>query len=1404
MASPQTPVSDLTRACISKFERCLQSRNITQKENLENRMADLSLWADGVGALAKQSASLDWRFRSRPEDLQLVKALLSMLGRFLDEYADIAETNGPIDDALSSIDAMIENLALIGVAVRRTGRTSRVQKADQKFNREMHSELRQHLECILLLRPSANGHKALDNSELTVVQKRLVDANLRRRNRFLRAHQHSRYLGNHQLEPSAPIEISISVPVPVSGNMTQGSLGPKQSPLPLPMTPRPIKGQGADVAGFSTASTAEGALQYIQDRSSGKEVAKTQITSLAADADYPRPPASASKFGHKVFRCPCCCQTLPNADTAEWRKHLVEDISPYTCIVEACPTPHLLFTTQKEWKKHIENDHPPQWQCPLCEDQDSNFPLVGEIVAHFRSHHADELSKDSLATLLSGSAVHCMGITECPLCTSSGPEDSPQLVDHVLRHVHDFSLRSLPWDRSDAKDLTNCVGTYKLPEGSENVAWLLNWLEKTELDPGASNELQLANFERSGHFGPESEPEDPAGGFDYGQDNYFADNPGDASTKAATDDQESRNLSSLPSGTGNSQTSSRSAVIDTEASTGDSTSESKRQENLQEAPLEGKSAIIQWLSKLCPEDHSSEINSLSPQRTPGTGQWFLDSVDFQAWLDQSKQILFCHGMPGAGKSMIASLVVDNLSQRRQGSTFESFGMAHMFFRRGSNYQDADQLLVHMLYQLTREDQSIPYSIQALYEQHSAKNTSPSTTEILSSLKAVATNFSRVFVVVDSIDAYVESLCRRDLGDDDFLSYLLELQRDAGVNLFVTSRFILPNVPRDATTLEIRATDEDLKLYIRSYIDNLSPDIRIHLPARDEIEVAILSVSDGMFSLAGTCLSLLGRQTSAGAIGRLLAGFVEREARFLSVLGSMLLDYQYRGIMNETKACQAYGGSYRGDDGVRRWASRVFNMEALAWIVYAKRPLTWLEIRYSILFDTGVYDDPEVDGYGDPLPVIRTMVSGCRGLVVADEESRIIRCVHYTVQDYLTRTEASWYPDAEVAITTTCVKYLSLEFFESGPDETNAELEERLRRWPLYDYAARYWGQHAGYSPTGPLLDCIMKFLRDEAKVEASAQAIFTPKDSLSQLRYIQGFLKRWTGFHLAAYFGIITAIKSLYDEGMSPNLVDQDEQPPLSIAAAQGHVDAVNILLEYAGLDINRPDIHKRTPLHLAAMSGHEAVVKILLGSAGVMVNCTDYEKWTPLSLACVGRHAGVVKALLENHNIDVNLPNLRSWTPLHLAAVSGVEAVVLTLLEFPGVEVNPKDNAQQTPLSLAAAYGYEDVVKLLLDSEHIDINWPDFVKRTPLHLAAANGYASVVQLLIERGAGINARDGNGETPLMSAASNGHKATVKILLDNGAPVRLRDKHGQTSLSLAASNGHHYIVQLLNDYERNID
>ncbi len=111
---------------------------------------------------------------------------------------------------------------------------------------------------------------------------------------------------------------------------------------------------------------------------------------------------------------------------------------------------------------------------------------------------------------------------------------------------------------------------------------------------------------------------------------------------------------------------------------------------------EERQTVLDWLTTI---DYAPQQNDFIGRRQVGTGQWLLDSTEFKTWADTDKQTLFCPGIPGAGKIILTSVVVDELTTRFQND--RSIWIAYLYcnFRR-QDEQKAQDLLASLLKQLT--------------------------------------------------------------------------------------------------------------------------------------------------------------------------------------------------------------------------------------------------------------------------------------------------------------------------------------------------------------------------------------------------------------------------------------------------------------------------------------------------------------------------------------------------------------------------------------------------------------------------------------------------------------------------------------------------------------------------------
>lgn len=112
---------------------------------------------------------------------------------------------------------------------------------------------------------------------------------------------------------------------------------------------------------------------------------------------------------------------------------------------------------------------------------------------------------------------------------------------------------------------------------------------------------------------------------------------------------------------------------------------------------QANTAILDWLT---PIEYGPQQSDFFNRREPGTGQWLLDCVEYQTWLNSNKHTLFCPGIPGSGKTILTAMVVNDLISRFRNDP--TIGIAYIYFNfRHKDEQKIENLMASLLKQLTR-------------------------------------------------------------------------------------------------------------------------------------------------------------------------------------------------------------------------------------------------------------------------------------------------------------------------------------------------------------------------------------------------------------------------------------------------------------------------------------------------------------------------------------------------------------------------------------------------------------------------------------------------------------------------------------------------------------------------------
>ncbi|KAI9367336.1 ankyrin repeat-containing domain protein [Aspergillus egyptiacus] len=271
-----------------------------------------------------------------------------------------------------------------------------------------------------------------------------------------------------------------------------------------------------------------------------------------------------------------------------------------------------------------------------------------------------------------------------------------------------------------------------------------------------------------------------------------------------------------------------------------------------------------------------------------------------------------------------------------------------------------------------------------------------------------------------------------------------------------------------------------------------------------------------------------------------------------------------------------------------------------------------------------------------------------------------------------------------------------------------------------------------------------------------------------------------TALHSAGRNGQQAAVKLLLSLGLEPNPPGCG-QTPLFLAAAAGHSDAVEALLDHEDVDVNARDRDQRTPLIVATQRGNTEVVRLLLRRKDVDVNCRNPGEYdmTPLAIAASCGDASIFQLLLNHPSIDRNVVDSSPNDILMHAAFGGNDNIVeesgTRRLEFePDPRIKDIENMRlavlpgASALDAAASNGHDSTVRLLLSDPFIDPNPEDHRGRTPLINAAIYGHLGVVKTFLRHrhvDAGIvNSGDDDGETALTHAAEKGHWKIVNALV----------------------------------------
>jgi len=227
--------------------------------------------------------------------------------------------------------------------------------------------------------------------------------------------------------------------------------------------------------------------------------------------------------------------------------------------------------------------------------------------------------------------------------------------------------------------------------------------------------------------------------------------------------------------------------------------------------------------------------------TPRTDQ-------FRSWLSTPRSKLWCYGIPGAGKTVLASSIFQEVL--RQSSPVIAVALFYCDYKTAAT-QDPKNVLGSVAKQLAVQDEQSFEKLQTFYESKSTKNSSHvdfSLDELRDLVLTMSSSFNDVMIIVDALDE-----CGTAMQVRSITRLLASLNDGRGLGICKTL-FLSRDEPDIREILEdydhnsIAASSSDLRLYVGAEVEirTRNGDLRIEEQnLKEQIMERLVEGADGM-------------------------------------------------------------------------------------------------------------------------------------------------------------------------------------------------------------------------------------------------------------------------------------------------------------------------------------------------------------------------------------------------------------------------------------------------------------------------------------------------------------------------------------------------------------------------------
>ncbi|KAF2103334.1 ankyrin [Rhizodiscina lignyota] len=517
-------------------------------------------------------------------------------------------------------------------------------------------------------------------------------------------------------------------------------------------------------------------------------------------------------------------------------------------------------------------------------------------------------------------------------------------------------------------------------------------------------------------------------------------------------------------------------------------------------------------------DPARRRRQLTRQRQVGTGLWLLEREYYQDFVKEENAKLWIYGIPGAGKSTLATTIIDDFEMRRSGDV----AVAYFFCDySNSSSQVLSNILSSVASQLARQrDDALAYLLKYYRDHESSLEIAPQFSELqlLELVKELSNFFGRTFVVIDGLDECADDRQR-------LFSTLASLGDDSGHDfntLYLSRQDIdIKGCLKDFSAICIMAESDDIRLFVLSELDSRfsGNGVTIRSPAlKEEIMTHLTKGAAGMFQWVRCQLDYLSALSS------------DRERREALKNLPPTLPKTYERILNRI-IDRTQGAPLTRQD----------IQKALKWVALSPQNLKLSTILTAIAISnsasSSLDEGMELD-LDDFIPDSRVILRNCSGLFLESPDGTL-ELSHFSVREYLEGisrdaslplADFGLHSEDHSEIAATCLR-INLRQTLKDPEQ----LDEGL-----LNYAADYWDFHWSHCPTPrhPTLLKLASQLFDPSKTdEFSTWAKRRLMRNQEFRELTEERLRDTTTLHMACLCNVPELVSLLLDRDLDPNKI---------------------------------------------------------------------------------------------------------------------------------------------------------------------------------------------------------------------------------------------------------------------------